>query len=359
MKKKIALVFGGRSAEHEVSIVSALNIYAALDKNLFDPVLLGISKEGSWYHFDENVFKKFTSLNDKDLNSNHLVSLLSYDSKPFILVLKSQEKIAIDCAFPIVHGTLGEDGTMQGYFKILNIPFVGCNVLTSAVSMDKDYMKRLLTAAGIPNSNYLILQKIDEPVYADIVKKLGSPFFIKPANAGSSVGVHKIKEESDFQKCLNDSFLYDHKVVAEEFIDGRELECSVIGLNQHPKASLPGELIVKHEFYSYEAKYVDANGAEIVIPARITDSQTKELQALAIRTYKTLGCDGLARVDFFMKKDGTLYINEINTLPGFTKISMYPKMWQATGIQYTDLITQLIHLAFEKHVIDNQLKLSF
>lgn len=360
MKKKIALVFGGKSAEHEVSIVSASNIYNAIDKSLFEPILLGISKEGSWYYFsDADVFKKHTSLSDNSLSVNQVVSLLSYHEKPYVLILKNQEKIQIDCAFPIIHGTLGEDGTLQGHFKMLNVPFVGCGVLSSAVGMDKDYMKRLLTEAKIPNSEYVVVSKNQEISYSDIVKKIGSPFFIKPANAGSSVGVHKVKSEVDFQQKINDSFLYDHKVIAEEFIEGRELECSVMGTNQHPKASLPGELIVRHEFYSYEAKYVDAQGAELVIPAKLTEEKTKELQQLAIKTFKVLDCDGMARVDFFLKKDNTLYVNEINTLPGFTQISMYPKMWQASGIQYTDLITNLINLAFEKHIFDNKLKRSF
>lgn len=360
MKKKIALVFGGKSAEHEVSLASAQNIYNALDKSHFDPVLIGVSKEGSWYHFpDADIFKKYKSLNDSELPSHQAVSLLSYHEKPYILILKNHEKIALDCAFPIIHGTMGEDGTLQGYFKIVNLPFVGCDVLSSAIGMDKDYTKRLLNSAEIPNSKYILLHKEEVPVYSDIVKKIGSPFFIKPANAGSSVGVHKIKSEKEFQQKINDSFLYDHKVLAEEYIKGREIECSVIGLNQHPRASLPGELIIKHEYYSYEAKYIDAHGAEIVIPAKLSDSQTKEIQNLAIKTFKTLGCDGLARVDFFLKENGSIYVNEINTLPGFTQISMYPKMWQASGIEYKDLITSLINFAFEKHIIDEQLKHTF
>ncbi|MEK6629037.1 MAG: D-alanine--D-alanine ligase family protein [Bdellovibrionota bacterium] len=360
MKKKIALVFGGRSAEHEVSLASALNIYDALDKSLFEPILLGVSKEGSWYYFSEaDVFKKYKSLKDSELSSHQVVSLLSYHEKPYVLILKNHEKISIDCAFPIIHGTLGEDGTLQGYFKILNLPFVGCGVLSSSIGMDKDYMKRLLTGAKILNSNYIVLHKEEDPSYTDIVKKIGSPFFIKPANAGSSVGVHKIKSEIEFLKKINDSFLYDHKVIAEEFIEGREIECSVMGLNHHPKASLPGELIIQHEFYSYEAKYIDVAGAKIVIPAKVSDAQLKEIQALAVKTYKVLGCDGMARVDFFLKSDHTLYVNEINSLPGFTQISMYPKMWQASGLEYSELLTQLINLAFEKHATDNQLRRSF
>lgn len=357
MKKKIALVFGGKSAEHEVSLTSAANIYNAIDKSLFEPVLLGVSKEGSWYHFPgADVFKKHKALNDSELASQQVISLLSYHEKTFAVVLKTQEKIPLDCAFPIIHGTSGEDGTLQGYFKILNLPFVGCGVLSSAVGMDKVYMKRLLSEAGIKNSKYVVLNRDQDPVYADVVKQIGSPFFVKPANAGSSIGVHKVKSENDFLAKVNDAFLYDHKVLAEEFIQGREIECSVLGLNQHPKASVPGELVIRHEFYSYEAKYIDSNGADIIIPAKVTEPQAKEIQALAVKTFQTLGCDGLARVDFFLKQDGSLYVNEINTLPGFTPISMYPKMWLASGIQYRDLISTLIHFAFEKHLTENQLK---
>lgn len=360
MKKKVALIFGGKSAEHEVSINSAKNIHAAIDKNTFDPILIGVSKQGSWYQFSNaDVFKNFKALNDMDLANEDLVSLISSQDRPFIYSLKTQEKKSVDCAFPIIHGTMGEDGTLQGYFKIVNLPFVGCSVLSSAVGMDKEYMKRLMTEAGIANSKYVVLKKAENSNYAQLVQKIGSPFFIKPANAGSSVGVHKIKSEADFQTKLKDSFLYDHKVIAEEFIEGREVECSVMGLNQDPKASLPGELIVKHEFYSYEAKYLDANGAEIVIPAKLDEAQTSEIRQLAVKTFQTLGCDGLTRVDFFVKKDKKIYVNEINTLPGFTQISMYPKMWEATGLKYQDLITELIKLAFAKHENDLQLKLSF
>lgn len=360
MKKKIALIFGGKSAEHEVSITSAANIYNALDLALFDPILIGVSKEGSWYHFSHSdVFQRYKSLNDSELNPNHLVSFLSYNDKPYILILKTQEKIHVDCAFPIIHGTMGEDGTLQGFFRILNLAFVGCGVLSSAIGMDKDFMKRLLTEAKIPNSRYLIVKKDHVPTYQSIVDQLGSPFFIKPANAGSSVGVHKIKSEMDFTQKINDAFLYDHKVIAEEFIQGREIECSVMGLNDYPHASIPGELIVKHEFYSYEAKYIDQHGADIIIPAKLSHEQIKHIQELAAKTYQFLGCDGMARVDFFIRLDGQIFVNEINTLPGFTQISMYPKMWQATGLQYKDLITKLINLAFEKHLRDNEIKMSF
>ncbi|MBC7421600.1 MAG: D-alanine--D-alanine ligase [Bdellovibrio sp.] len=360
MKKKIAIVFGGKSAEHEVSMNSARNICNAIDKNKFEILYIGVSKQGSWYEFSNaNVFDTYKALNDQELKEADLITLISYQEKPYIFSFKTQEKRAIDCAFPIIHGTMGEDGTLQGFFRILNLPFVGCGVLSASVGMDKEYMKRLMTESGIANSAYMILKKSVPANYHEIVKKLGSPFFIKPANAGSSVGVHKIKSAEDFDPKLKDAFQYDLKVIAEEFIDGREVECSVLGLNQSPKASLPGELIVKHEFYSYEAKYLDPNGAEIVIPAKLTDEQVKEIQNLAIKTFQSLNCDGLTRVDFFVRKDGRVFVNEINTLPGFTKISMYPKMWEASGLKYSDLITELVQLAFEKHQLDNQIKMSF
>jgi D-alanine-D-alanine ligase len=360
MKKKIGLIFGGKSAEHEVSINSAKNIYDALDKENFEAQLIGISRQGTWYQFpNADVFKNFKALNDSELPSDLSVCLISFQDRPYIYSFTTHEKRSVDCAFPIIHGTMGEDGTLQGFFKMINLPFVGCGVLGSAIGMDKEYMKRLLTEAGIANSKYVVLKK-DTPLnYDEIIKKVGTPFFIKPANAGSSVGVHKIKSEESFNSSVKDSFLYDHKVLAEEFIEGKEVECSVLGLNQNPKASLPGELIVNHEFYSYEAKYLDAKGAEIVIPAKLAKNTTSEIRNLAVQTFRSLNCDGLARVDFFVKANGQIYVNEINTLPGFTQISMYPKMWEATGLKYSNLITELIQLALQKHATDIQIKINF
>lgn len=359
MKKNVALIFGGRSAEHEVSINSARNIYNAFDLTIFNPVLLGVSKQGTWYKFsDSKVFEK-KSLIDSELKNEEMVTLISFDQKPFLYSLKNGQRLSLDCAFPIIHGTMGEDGTIQGFFKMVQLPFVGCGVLSSSVGMDKEFAKRLLTEAGIRNSKFLVLRKENPASFKEVSDQLGIPFFIKPANAGSSVGVHKIKNAEDFQIKLSDAFLYDHKVLAEEFIDGAEIECSVMGLNQSPKASLPGQLKVNHEFYSYEAKYLDEKGADIIIPAKISESHIEQIRKLAIKTYKSLGCDGLTRVDFFISKSGEVIVNEINTLPGFTKISMYPKMWEATGIKYQELITELIQLALAKASLDNELKLSF
>lgn len=361
MKKTIALIFGGRSSEHEVSVRSAKNVALALDKSKFDFVLIGISKEGSWYRFKGlEVFDQVVVLSDRSLPVDaDPVALISEKSKPWLFSLKQQTKTSIDCAFPILHGTFGEDGTIQGHFKMMNLPFVGCGVWSSAAGMDKEIMKRLLTFEGIANAKYALLTPENKSSYDELTAKLGSPFFIKPANAGSSVGVHKIKSREDLEAGLRDAFLYDTKILAEEFVQGREIECSVMGLNATAKASLPGEVIAHHEFYSYDAKYVDQNGASTVIPAALTDAEILKVQKLAVRTYQVMGCDGLTRVDFFLKKNGDLYVNEINTLPGFTKISMYPKMWEATGVSYSDLVTQLIGFAFDKHAADEKLIFSY
>ncbi|KYG67203.1 D-alanine--D-alanine ligase A [Bdellovibrio bacteriovorus] len=361
MKKNVALIFGGKSAEHEVSLRSAKNVADALDKNLFSPILIGISKEGSWYRFPSDaVFSQATKIVDKALPPQaEPVALISLEGKPVLYSLQNQSKTNVDAAFPILHGTMGEDGTIQGLFKMVQLAFVGCGVWSSAAGMDKEIMKRLFTEAQIPNARYMLLTPYKNTSYQDVVNKLGSPFFIKPANAGSSVGVHKIKTVEDFEKGLKDSFQFDTKVLAEEFIEGREIECSVMGHNREPQASLPGEIIPQHEFYSYEAKYIDDNGALLKIPAEMTSEALQKLQTLAKKTYQVMGCDGLTRVDFFLRKNGDFYVNEINTIPGFTKISMYPKMWEASGLGYRDLITKLIHLGLEKHSEEQKLKTSY
>lgn len=361
MKKTVALIFGGKSAEHEVSLRSAKNVADALDKNLFSPVLIGISKEGSWYRFPTDaVFSQSTKILDQELPPQaEPVALICLQGKAVLYSLQNQSKTTLDVAFPILHGTMGEDGTIQGLFKMVQLPFVGCGVWSSAAGMDKEVMKRLLTEAQIPNARYVLLTPFKTTDYKDVVAQLGSPFFIKPANAGSSVGVHKIKSAEDFAKKLKDSFQFDSKVLAEEFIEGREIECSVMGHNREPQASLPGEIIPQHEFYSYEAKYLDDNGALLKIPAEMPSESVQKLQNLAKKTYQVMGCDGLTRVDFFLKKNGEVYINEINTIPGFTKISMYPKMWEASGLGYRDLITKLITLGLEKHMEEQKLKTSY
>ena len=363
MKKKIrvGIIFGGKSAEHEVSLQSGKNIIEAIDKNKYEPILIGIDKAGKWRLSDSSNFL----LNSQDPK---LIKLNKQISQSVALVPQSNGKImnldnhkfdkCIDVAFPILHGPFGEDGTIQGLLKLANIPFVGAGVLGSAVGMDKDVMKRLLRDARIPIRKFLTFGKRSLPIYEEIVKDLELPFFVKPANMGSSVGVSKVKEKKDFDKAIRDAFKYDNKIVIEENIEGREIECSVLG-NDNPIASVPGEVISNHDFYSYEAKYIDEHGAELKIPAKLSKEMIKKIQALAVQTFKTLLCGGMARVDFFLKENNEILVNEINTIPGFTSISMYPKLWQVSGISYTELITRLIQLALERFKSEQKLKTSY
>lgn len=242
--------------------------------------------------------------------------------------------------------------------KLAGVPFVGASVLGSAIGMDKDVMKRLLRDADIPIANFLAFKQEDKIDFKEISKKLGLPFFVKPANLGSSVGINKVKNKKDFAKAVKEAFQYDTKIIIEEYILGRELECSVLG-NQNPMASAVGEVIPHHEFYSYEAKYIDENGAALEVPAKISSQISKNVQELAVKTFKVLACEGLGRVDFFLRKNGKLIVNEINTIPGFTKISMYPRLWEASGISYTELINHLIELAIERFKREQKIKTSY
>ena len=324
-KIRVGLLFGGRSVEHEISLLSAKNVAQALDKKKYDVAFIKIDKQGACFSKTE-IFKSIQS---------------------------------VDVIFPILHGTFGEDGTVQGLLKLANIPFVGSGVLGSAVCMDKDIMKRILRDAEIPISNFMIVHDFekDKITFGDIQNKLGVPFFIKPANSGSSVGIHKVKEKKDFEKTLKDAFQYDRKVLIEEYIQGREIECAVLG-NEAPIASAPGEIIPQHEFYSYEAKYLDEKGALLKVPADLSEDIVKKIQDLSIRSYKALCCEGMARVDFFLRDEEVL-VNELNTIPGFTKISMYPKMWEVSGISYSQLIDKLIQLALDRFKKEKKLKTSF
>lgn len=361
MKKKVLLVFGGRSAEHEISLLSAKNVAAALDRKIYELELVGISQEGTWYSFpDEKVFEKCKSLSDSKVPAEaEKCSLICQNGKPHLYSLKSSQAKAIDIAFPIMHGTFGEDGCIQGLFKMMNLAFVGCGLFGSSAGMDKEVMKRIFREAGVPSARSLLLTPQKPSNYQDLSRDLGSPFFIKPANMGSSVGVHKIKSAADFETKIKDAFLYDHKVLAEEFVDGREIECAVLGHNSAPKASVCGEIIPQHEFYSYEAKYLDDNGAALKIPAELSTDTQKKIQEIAKKTFQVMGCEGLTRVDFFLKKNGDIYVNEINTIPGFTKISMYPKMWEASGLSYTPLISELLQLGFENFEREQSLLTKF
>jgi len=259
----------------------------------------------------------------------------------------------------VLHGPFGEDGTIQGLLKLAAVPFVGAGVLGSALGMDKDVMKRLLRDARLPVAKFLVFQRADLPkiTFGAVTRALGLPLFVKPANLGSSVGISKVTNKDQFVPALRQAFRYDRKIILEEFIRGREIECSVLG-NEKPVASLPGEIVVQHDFYSYDAKYIDRHGARFEVPARLPRALTRKIQTLALQAYRVLCCEGMARVDFFLRADGTALVNEINTIPGFTQISMYPKMWQASGLGYSRLIDRLIALALDRARKENRLRMT-
>ncbi|MFC0522865.1 D-alanine--D-alanine ligase [Pontibacillus salicampi] len=362
IKKKVGIIFGGKSSEHEVSLQSAKNIVEAIDKDKYEVTLIGIDKDGSWHINDESQYllhaedPKLISLN----KTNEGVAIVPGQSQNQVLNMSTKASLdQLDVVFPILHGTLGEDGSIQGMLRIANIPYVGTNVLGSAVCMDKDLTKRLLRDAGIGVAKWHTYKKHQKEhiSYAEVEQDLGLPFFVKPANQGSSVGVSKVRNEEEFQTAMDEAFLYDTKVIIEEGIEGREIECSVLG-NAEPEASVPGEILPQGDFYSYETKYIDESGARLEIPASLDQDTEARIRQTAIESFQVLECEGLSRVDVFLKDNGEIIVNEINTLPGFTKISMYPKLWEASGISYPNLIDRLIELALERHERDTSLKSS-
>lgn len=362
MKKRVGLLFGGRSAEHEVSLQSAKNVLEAIDKDKYDVVLIGIDKEGKWHLYDSKDF--LVNADDPKLialkESNEGVAFVPGEAHQLVKTNGMEVLDKLDVIFPILHGTLGEDGSVQGLLRVADIPFVGPSVLGSSVSMDKDVAKRLLKAAGLDVANSFTFTRAtkDKISFDEIEQNLGLPLFIKPANQGSSVGVSKVESEEEFIQAIDEAFKYDHKVLIEEAVKGREIECSVLG-NEFPKASIPGEIIAVDDFYSYEAKYIDEHGARLEIPAELTDEQVEKIQDVSIRAFQALNCEGMARVDVFLTEKDEIIVNEINTIPGFTKISMYPKLWEHSGIPYRELIDQLIQLAIERHERDSALESSF
>ncbi|MBE2207898.1 MAG: D-alanine--D-alanine ligase [Saprospiraceae bacterium] len=358
MKKKIAVVFGGKSAEHEVSLNSASNIFNAIDLHQFDAILLGVDPQGRWQYNPEYPTHQVNLPQNDYFAQAQPVWLDNREGRAAIISKTNLEILdTFDAAFSIIHGTNGEDGVMQGFFRSLDIPFVGPDVLGSAVCMDKDVTKRLLRDFHIPLADSITLFR-HEPLslsFAQVVEKLGLPLFVKPSNAGSSVGVSKVTDEAGFHKALAEAFKFDHKILIEEAVIGKEVECAVLG-NEHPKASVLGEIIPVKDFYSYEAKYKDADGALLNIPADIDPAVSDQIRQTAVQAFQIACCEGLARVDFFLRSDNSFVLNEINTLPGFTEISMYPKMWEATGLAYSDLITQLVELGMARHERDSKLK---
>lgn len=359
MKKlRLGILFGGQSAEHEVSLQTARNVVDAVNKDKYDITLIGIDKDGVWNLQDASDFL-LNEINPSLIALNRgteSVTLLPYKKDKQLLNLKSKNLSALDAIFPLLHGTFGEDGTIQGLLKLAHIPYVGADVLGSAIGMDKDITKRLLRDAGIPITKFKCLRKDDLlPSFSDMEKSLGNPFFIKPVNAGSSIGVSKISTENEFKKAVKLALSYDNKILIEKAINGREIEFALLG-NENPIISVPGEIIVNDDFYSYDAKYINSKNSSLQIPAQIPNDIIQKMQKIALKTFKVLACEGMARIDMFLTAKHQIFVNEINTIPGFTKISMYPKLWEASGITYSELIDKLIQLALDRYDRDSKLK---
>jgi len=354
-KIQVGVIFGGRSGEHEVSLVSARSIMKALDSDKYDVIPIGITKKGRWLVGADPQNLLPEPPKNPSGESECKTALLGDPSHKGMILLdnaKPIDKIKLDVIFPIVHGTYGEDGTLQGMLELADIPYVGCGVLASAIGMDKTSQKRVFRDAGLPVVKFREFLRKEwradpNKIIGEIESAFSYPCFVKPVNSGSSVGISKAHERSELVQAINLAAKYDRKILIEESIDGRELEVSVLG-NDDPAASLPGEIVPCNEFYDYNAKYVD-NRSELKIPAPIPEGKVKEIRDLAIKAFKAIDCAGMARVDFFYERTtGKLILNEVNTIPGFTDISMYPKLWEASGISYSQLVNKLVELAFER-----------
>jgi D-alanine-D-alanine ligase len=352
-KIKVGVFFGGRSSEHEISLRSAKSVMQNLDQSKYSILPIGIDRNGKFFFGKASIF----------LNMPHAAEIIEEIQPEGVNtgtclpdVLDQNLLKLIDVAFPAIHGPFCEDGALQGMLRSFGVPFVGACVLGSAICMDKDVAKRLLKEAGIPCAKGITVRRsrINEVKYEDVKQQLGDIIFVKPANLGSSVGVQKTKNEKDFSEALQNAFMFDNKVLLEECISGREIECSVLG-NENPEAALPGEIILKSDFYSYEAKYISENSAELKIPADLPPNISDTIKEMAVKTFQTLCCEGMARVDFFLRNNSEIFVNEVNTLPGFTNISMYPKLWAHSGVSYSDLLDRLITLALERHQRDSKL----
>src|SRR5437016_1377097 len=387
MKKlRVGVLFGGRSGEHEVSLLSAASVVNAIDKAKYEVVPIGITKDGRWLtagaaeallHGKTADDSKHLRAGDPEATPGAAVlasgeavvvppepvhpasrSLTPFQSDATALRRAADRAINVDVIFPVLHGTFGEDGTIQGLLELADIPYVGAGVLGSAAGMDKDIMKSLFRAAGLPIVKHVTILRsawegAPKKLERLIESKLKYPVFVKPANLGSSVGISKARQRKELGPAIREAAKFDRKIVIEQGVGGRkqkarEIECSVLGNNQ-PKASVPGEIVPGKEFYDYTAKYLD-EGSQLIIPAKLTKAATRKVQELAIKAFQAVDCSGLARVDFLMDpKNRKIYVNEINTMPGFTAISMYPKLWAASGLSYPDLIKRLIEFGLERH----------
>ena len=352
--KNALILFGGVSSEHDVSVVSARSVIENTPRDKYNIILIGITKDGRWFKYDGDVSKLPDDkwLEDKKSLTKAVISPDREDHGIIVFNDDGIEKIHIDVVFPVLHGKNGEDGSIQGFLQGAGIPFVGCDMLSSACWMDKAMTNTLADAAGIPQAKWLGFTKYEYGKAPEEYNKkaedyLGFPIFVKPANAGSSVGVTKAVDAASLKKAIGKAFNEDSKIVLEEGVDGMEVECAVLG-NEEPIASICGEIVPCNDFYDYEAKYVNPS-SELHIPARLPKEKIDEVRTAACNAYKSLGCSGLARVDFFVRhSDGKVMLNEPNTIPGFTSISMYPKMFAASGIPYSELIDRLLTLAMEK-----------
>lgn len=384
MKKlRIGVLFGGRSGEHEVSLLSAASVLNAIDKNKYEVVPIGITKEGRWLtaeHAEQLLsgkHERHLRAGDPEMTPGAALletgqavvvppepvhrqggGIVPFQTDAQVLARRASDRaINVDVIFPVLHGTFGEDGTIQGLLELADIPYVGAGVLGSAAGMDKDIMKSLFRAASLPIVKHVAFVRSEWEANPKKVQKLVAgrlkyPVFVKPANLGSSVGITKAHDRKELPACIDEAAKFDRKIIVEEGVGkkkkAREIECSVLG-NDQPEASVPGEIVPIKEFYDYAAKYLD-EGSELVIPAKLTKSETKKVQQLAVAAFKAVDCSGLARVDFLMDPTTRkIYLNEINTMPGFTAISMYPKLWAASGLSYPDLIDRLIQLGLERH----------
>ena len=357
---RVGLLFGGQSAEHEVSLQSVQNIIEAMDPSRLQPVLIAIDKAGRWVHCENREFLKHPDDPRRialNLENFHPVTLLPWASGNDLRRVRDGKICGVvDVIFPVLHGPYGEDGTIQGHLKLTQVPMVGCGVLASSLTMDKEMAKRVLAQARIPHARGRTLHRTQrsEQRVGRIVAELGLPLFIKPANLGSSVGISRVDAVDQMGEALDEAFQFDHRIVVEEAIQGQEVECAVLG-NNHPQASIVGEILPRNGFYSYQAKYLDPDGAELRIPARISAQQAALVRQLAVDTFRLFRCRGMARVDFFVTKDEVV-VNELNAIPGFTRISMYPMLWKASGVGYAELVERLVGLAMEAAAADRQLR---
>lgn len=353
MKKKIGVLFGGKSGEHEVSIQSALNIYEELDKDKYIPVLIGVDKEGNF-----RLLKDSSQIVYKDDPKRiaispeaSVVQPIKGENSTLCFFYNESGSFAeeVDFVFPIIHGNSGEDGCLQGFLKWLEVPFAGASILGSSIGMDKDVTKRLLKEANIEVCRFFTFTRAEseKEKFVKASKELGFPLFVKPASTGSSLGITKVKNSEELGKAVERAFKFDKKILLEEAVLGRELECAVLG-NEEVVASCLGEIIPQHEFYSYDAKYVDPEGAKLLAPAEVPFEIEEKIKQTAVKAFKILECEGMARVDFFLSTKGKILVNEINTLPGFTRISMYPRLWGLSGISYSNLLDRLIVLGLER-----------